>query len=190
MVNRIFPLLPIVLAFFTGCNLVTRTADTSGFRDVAAEHTQMISVERDFSLVLSMHVVYVDEKVARAFVDDYAKLYMLSSGDKKKMLGQQTAENKQWYRFFLVVYTAPGPYEPLDSPDSPWKMYLESGGLTESPVSVTDMESKRAMFKMFFPDINSWEMMYMVRFKKNKAERSGGLKFIVTGILGEGKAVF
>ncbi len=149
-----------------------------------------ISIERDFSLILSMDVIHINDQVRKAYVDEYAKLYLLSKNEREKMLEQQKEQNKEWEAFYLIVYTAPSIESSLDSDDSLWKLYLESDSRVESPTSINEINAQRDLIKGFFPWISSWDTVYLVRFKKQQDEYKTGIKFIITGILGKGETDF
>lgn len=190
MVNRLRPLFILFIIVLGGCSVVTRNAASNNFKSAIDENTKRLSIERDFSVVLSMDVIHINEQVRKAYVDEYARLYLLSKQDKDKMLQQQMEQDKEWDAFYLIVYTAPGIYSPLDSNDSLWKMYVQSGGHIEPPASVDEIKSERDLIKGFFPWIDSWDTVYLARFKKQPGEHKAGIKFIITGILGKGETGF
>ena len=174
----------------TGCSVVTRNAASNNFKNTIDDNAKRISIERDFSVVLSMDVIHINDQVRMAYVDEYARLYLLSPQEKDKMLRQQLEQDKQWDAFYLIVYSAPGIDSSLDSTDSLWKIYLEADGSIEPPESVDDINAQRDFIKGFFPWINSWDSVYLVRFKKQPSGHKAGIKFIVTGILGKGETDF
>ncbi len=180
----------LFVLLLTGCSVVTRNAASGSFKDAIEDNTKRITIERDFSIVLSMDVVHMNEDVRKAYADEYSKLYMLSEDEKGKMLLQQAEEGREWDAFYLIVYTAPGIDSSLDSKDSIWKMYIESGEQTESPVSLEEITDQRELLKGFMPWISSWDRVYVIKFIKNGNRPGGGMKFIVTGILGKGEADF
>ncbi len=191
MVNRIRPCV-LFLLFLTGCSVVTRNAASGSFKDTIARNTKRITIERDFTVVMSMDIIRLSRQVRQAYVDEYAGTYMLSKAAKQAMLEEQKAQAKQWDAFFLIVYTSPRTYSSLNSDDPLWKLYLESDGKTLSPSSLSRMESQRELMKGFFPEINSWDEVYLVKFPRQAGEVKGSarLRFIVTGILGKGDADF
>ena len=189
MVNRIRSSL-LFICFLTGCSVVTRNAASGSFKDTVAGNTRRITIERDFSVVLSMDIIHLNEQVRNAYVDEYSRTYMLSKDAREKMLREQEAEERKWDAFFLIVYTSPHTYSSLDSIDSLWKLYLESNGKAVPPASINRIESQREMMKGFFPEIDSWDEVYLVRFARRSGKGNAGLRFIVTGILGRGEADF
>ncbi len=188
--NRLSSSYIIFIILLTGCSIVTRNAASNNFKKAIHDNMKRISIEKDFSLVLSMDIIHINEQVRKAYVDEYAKLYLLSKNDKEKMLEQQKEQSKEWEAFYLIVYTAPNIESSLDSNDSIWKLYLESDNQIESPESVNEINSQRDLIKGFFPWISSWDTVYLVRFKKQRNEYKTGIKFIITGILGKGETEF
>ncbi len=79
-----------------GCNVVTRNAASNNFKNTIDDNAKRISIERDFSVVLSMDVIHINDQVRKAYVDEYARLYLLSTKEKNKMLQQQMEQDKQW----------------------------------------------------------------------------------------------
>ncbi|MCL4468136.1 MAG: hypothetical protein M1591_04300 [Deltaproteobacteria bacterium] len=188
--NRLRSSFIVFIILLTGCSVVTRNAASNNFKNTIDDNAKRISIERDFSVVLSMDVIHINDQVRKAYVDEYARLYLLSTKEKNKMLQQQMEQDKQWEAFYLIVYTAPGIESSLDSTDSLWKMYLDAGGTIEPPVSVDEINAQRDFIKGFFPWISSWDTVYLVRFKKQQPGYKTGIKFIVTGILGKGETDF
>jgi len=189
-VNRFRSSFLMFIIFVTGCSVVTRNVASNYFKTTIDKNMERISIESDFSLVLSMDVIHINDEVRRAYTEEYAKLYLLTPDEKEKMLKEQERQNKRWEAFYLIVYTAPNMDSSLDSPDSIWRLYLKADNHIEPPASIDEITSQRDIMKGFFPWINSWDRVYLVRFKKQPVEHSNKIKFIVTGILGRGEANF
>lgn len=184
--NRHRSSLLLFVLILTGCSVVTRNAASGRFKDAIEENTRHISIERDFSIVLSMDIVHMNQDVRTAYVDEYAKHYLLPDAEKEKMLRQQATENVTYDAFYLIMYTAPGIDSSLGGPDSVWKIYAEYGGKIESPVSLEEVTSQRDLLKGFMPWISSWDRVYVVKFDRG----GSAVNVIVTGILGKGEANF
>lgn len=169
---------------------MSRNAASESFKSTITDNTRRITIEKDFSTVLSMDIIRLNGDVIKAYVYEYSELYMLSKDEKEKMLEQQEEENEKWHAFYLIVYTAPNADYSLDSYDSMWKLYVEADGTVESPVLIKKIEGKRDLMKGFFPWITSWDTVYLVRFNRDHQPDSSKFKFIVTGILGKGETEF
>ncbi len=180
----------LLIFFLTGCSIVSRNAASDDFKSAITDNTRRITIEKDFSVVLSMDIIRLNSDVVKAYVDEYSKLYMLSEDEKEKMMQQQTEENSKWNAFYLIVYTAPNTDYSLDSDSSIWKLYVESDSHAEPPVFIEQIRVKRDLIKGFFPWITSWDTVYLVRFNRDRQSGNPPVKFIVTGILGEGEAEF
>ncbi len=188
--NKAGPVIAVLVIMLAGCSIVTRNAASDNFKSTVQENTKHISIERDFSVVLSMDIIHINRPVRKAYVDEYARLYMLSKKDEETMLRQQLEQDKQWQAFYLIVYTAPDADTPLDSTDSLWKLYVSEDSRLEAPVSIEEITSQRDFIKGFFPWISSWDRVYLVRFKKAPGSAGTNFKFIITGILGKGETDF
>lgn len=179
----------LFVVFITGCSIVTRNAASDYFKDTIDKNMKRLSIERDFSLILSMDVIYINEQVRKAYTDEYAKLYLLSPQEKEMMLKEQREQEQRWEAFYLIVYTAPNLDSSFDSPDSIWKLYIKADDHLEPPASINEITGQRELIKGFFPWISSWNRIYIVKFKKQPVERKG-ITFIVTGILGKDEVTF
>jgi hypothetical protein len=149
------------IIFVTGCSVVTRNVASNYFKTTIDKNMERISIESDFSLVLSMDVIHINDEVRRAYTEEYAKLYLLTPDEKEKMLKEQERQNKRWEAFYLIVYTAPNMDSSLDSPDSIWRLYLKADNHIEPPASIDEITSQRDIMKGFFPWINSWDRVYL-----------------------------
>ncbi len=186
-VRFLFIALIIMLA---GCSVVTRNAASGNFKTTVQENTKHITIERDFSVALSMDIIHINTQVRKAYVDEYARLYMLPKKDEEAMLRRQLEQDKQWEAFYLIVYTAPDVDTPFDSTDSLWKLYVSSDNHLEAPESLDEITSQRDFIKGFFPWISSWDRVYLVRFRRLPRSYRKDFKFIVTGVLGKGETDF
>jgi len=187
--NKTRTLFILCVIFLTGCSIVTLNAASSRFKDTIANNKKHITIERNFSVVLSMDIIPLNSDVREAYTGEYSRLYMLSKTEKEKMFKHQEEENKKWEAFYLIVYTAPHIDSSLGS-DSIWKMYVETDGHIEPPAFVGEITSGRPVLKGFFPRINSWDRVYLVKFARNTGGNATSLKFIITGILGKGEVTF
>ncbi|MGB9735134.1 MAG: hypothetical protein ACP5JP_02210 [bacterium] len=187
--NRLRPSIILLTIFITGCSVVTRNAASGYFKDTIDRNMKRVAIERDFSLILSMDVIHINEEVRKAYTDEYARLYLLSPQEKENMLAEQQEQEQRWEAFYLIVYTAPNLDTSLADTDSIWKLYLKTDDHLEPPASINEITMQRELIKGFFPWISSWDRVYLVRFKKQPVNNNT-ITFIVTGILGKGEATF
>ncbi|MCL4478472.1 MAG: hypothetical protein M1381_05145 [Deltaproteobacteria bacterium] len=179
----------VAALLLTGCSVFTRSAVSDRYENTVSKYTKHIMIERDFTDVLSIDVVYMNPEMKKAFVDEYAKIYMLPEQEKIKMFDEQKNNSEKWEEFILIVYSAPN-LGSINGSDSIWKLYLKAGKRTEKPVYIDDLSSQYNLMKGFFPGVDSWDRLYLVRFNKLQPHPHDRLKFVVTGVLGNGEVSF
>ncbi len=111
-------------------------------------------------------VVYLSEKLRRAYVDEYAHKYRSSTQEKGQQLKKQLDEAAQ-YDEFVVFHFATDSQSPRESNLGFWRLRLiDRYGKTHDPKHVGTLLGDAATLQYFYPQMSPWSKNYLVRFEK------------------------
>lgn len=116
---------------------------------------------------LHIYVTYKTWAFRMAYVDEYAKRYLLDETQKKDLLEREREVNDRFNEFFIAAYTPDARWNDFDKKGSIWTIYMEDDkGNRLRPIEVKKVDETDPLIREFFPYLGLWSLGYVVRFPK------------------------
>ena len=188
-----------LLLFAVNCSNVTRfigsagTYHTETYKKACNEWSREARIHRGLEVDLIVSATFKSEKFRRAYTDEYAKAYKLTSEDEKKFLENQVKAATSSHDFLIASYVPEKNWDDFNKKNSMWKLYLiNDNNERVVPVEVRKVKHRDAVTSHFFPYITPWKSIYIVRFphkvlSTNRPfinDNTKGIKLVITSVLG------
>lgn len=166
------------------------------YSEVLNRWTRSAKVYAGVESRLYISATYKNLEYRKAYVDLYARSYVLDEAAKKAMLDREKEIDEQYNEFFVAAFTPAEQWNDFDAKGSVWKIFLEdSAGNRLVPISVKKVNSYDPVIRELFPYWDPWSYGYVVKFPKYSESASEpipgkgtkSLRLVATGILGEGE---
>ena len=167
----LIPLLYLFSACASSLNVYHKLSDTeytsSDYRAILARWTRKGSIHRGLKTELLIAATYKVEEFRRAYTEEYARVYMLTSAQNATMMDDQIEAAEDYDDFLVSIYTEEKEWDDFSERDSLWKIYLiKDGQLRIEPLEIRKVKKSRALSETFYPFISPWSSIYLFRFKK------------------------
>jgi len=164
--------LAVVTALF-GCateKSYSKFGVTEGNYSTAVEkRLRTVKLYKKFDTIMIADVIYNDEWLRTAWVNDQAEVKRLGDDDKKMLLRLQKREDAKEATFVLSVYTAEDAWNDLAQRNSRWSVLLESDGGVTEPTSIRRVHQQDIQMRDNLPFNTSFREFYVVTFPRDKA---------------------
>ena len=160
----------ISLALLLGCGGLKvgeapSGVEADGYQRVLNEWTEEAKVYQDFETRLLAAATFKSWEFRQAYVEKYARIYLLETGSKRDMLDEERAVSSKLNEFFLSIYTPDKELDDFSKGNAAGKICLldEQGNKLE-PVEIKKVKEKTALLREFYPYITPWSSFYQLSF--------------------------
>jgi len=172
---RTFIFLAAVLLLITlNCARITRFLDsvdpyyTATYKKVCNKWSREARIHRGLEVELIVSATFKSNEFRRAYTDEYAKAYKLTSEEKKRFLENQLKAATRGHEFLMASFVPEKRWDDFNKSNSMWKLYLVNDQNERvTPVEVRKVKRLNAVKPHFFPYITPWKSIYLVRFPHN-----------------------
>ncbi|MBI5893673.1 MAG: hypothetical protein HZB79_08505 [Deltaproteobacteria bacterium] len=187
----------LLVTVFTGCagkKEIVKPQPAKDYSDILSQWTKSKKVYENLETKLYIYATYKSWQWRDAYIDEYAKRYMMDALQKENILAREKEINERFNEFFLSIYTPEIKWNDFDKKDSIWSIYLEDDkGERVSPLEITRVDENNPLVREFFPHMDLWSFGYIVRFPKYlptgkepfPSSASKSMKLIITGAVGK-----
>lgn len=167
---------------------------SSDYFSVLSQWTKGKKVYENLETKLYVYATYKSWQWRNAYIDEYAKRYMLDALQKENILAREKEINERFNEFFLSIYTPEIKWNDFDKKDSIWSIYLEDDkGERVSLLEITKVDESNPLVREFFPHMDLWSFGYIVKFPKYlptgkepfPSPSSKSMKLTITGAVGK-----
>jgi len=177
VLSVVYPFCFLVLLFclFSACasslNIYNKLSDTeytsSDYRVILERWTRKGSIHKGLKTELLITATYRAEEFRRAYTEEYARVYLLTSPQNGTMMDDQIEAAKDYDDFLVSIYTQEKEWDDFSERDSLWKVYLiKDGQFRIEPLEIRKVKKSRTFSETFYPFISPWSSVYIFRFKK------------------------
>ncbi|MBI5286830.1 MAG: hypothetical protein HY878_04465 [Deltaproteobacteria bacterium] len=177
---------------FIGCatNKAEVKPPQADYLNILNEWTRAQKVYDGLDTKLHIYATYKSWAFRMAYVDEYARRYLLDQVQKENLLAREREVDERFNEFFITAYTPDPKWNDFDRKGSIWTIYMEDDkGNRVSPIEVKKVDEKDPLVREFFPYLDLWSLGYVVRFPKYPPAGEGpfpgkDFRLIITGALG------
>lgn len=167
----LIPLLCLFSACASSLNIYNKISDTeytsSDYRAILERWTRKGSIHKGLKTELLITATYKAEEFRRAYAEEYARVYLLTSPQDGAMMNDQIEAAKDYDDFLVSIYTQEKEWDDFSERDSLWKVYLiKDGQFRIEPLEIRKVKKSRTLSETFYPFISPWSSVYIFRFKK------------------------
>lgn len=212
-IRRLSILLFILLAFtVTGCysskkHVSSREAikssinstDDSDYYDILSKWSRSDKLFKRLDARLHINATLKSTEFRRAYVEEYAHRYRFDDDKKAVLLKNELESYNAYNEFFISTYTPRDNWNDFAKKDSIWQLYLQDGeGRRAEPAEIEELDPKDVLLNEFFPYIDPWSKVYLVRFPRFDTNgtipigdrESAELTLVIVGIKAKGALVW
>lgn len=107
----------------------------------------------------------------QAYVAEYARVYVLPEAEREALLEREIAALETYHDFVVAMYAPVRESAELIRERRVWRLYLEGpGGVRVSPSVVERIKEPLPVVSAFFPYVDRWSRVFLVRFPKQTAD--------------------
>ena len=201
-------LLIVILATCQGCQIVSSVKQFeassdpyqgSAYKAVLMKWTREAPIYRGLDLELMASVTFKSPEFRDAYANEYARTYKLGRKEKEKLIKDQKEASLTYNDFIMAAYVPDKEWNDFNKKNSIWKIYLNAGNEKKIiPLEIRKIKKIDAVIIHFFPYINTWESIYLVRFpvKFPKTDKNiiddtcSNIKIVITSVLGTTEMVW
>ena len=137
----------------------------SSYKAVLMDWTREARIYKGFDVELIAAATYKSSLFRNAYSNEYARAYKLTEAEKKKLIKDQEDAFAIYNDFVVTAYVPDKKHNDFGKKDSVWKIYLTIGEKDRiKPVEIRKIKKIDARISHFFPYINIWKSVYLVRF--------------------------
>ncbi|UCD83910.1 MAG: hypothetical protein JSU92_11575 [Deltaproteobacteria bacterium] len=160
----------ICLVLFLGCAGLNGGGAPSGveaddYQSALSEWTEEAKVYQEFETRLLAAATFKSWEFRQAYVEKYARIYLLETGSKRDMLEEERAVSSKQNEFFLSIYSPDKDLGDFSMENAAWKICLldEQGNKLE-PIKIKKVKQKESLLQEFYPYITLWSSFYQLSF--------------------------
>jgi len=201
-------LLLVALGLCQGCQVVSSVKQIeassdpyqgSNYKAVVMKWTSEVRIYRGLALELMSSATFKSPEFREAYADEYARTYKLSIEEKEKLIKDQKEASLIYNDFIMAAYVPDKKWNDFNKKDSIWEIHLNAGnGKKIKPLEIRKIKKIDAVISHFFPYINTWQSIYLVRFpaklpgtdKNIIDDTCSNIKMVITSVLGTSEMVW
>ncbi|MCJ7616813.1 MAG: hypothetical protein MUO43_09795 [Desulfobacterales bacterium] len=161
--------------------------------------TSEVRIYRGLDLELKASATFKSPEFREAYANEYVRSYNLNREEKEKLIKDQKEASLIYNDFIMAAYVPDKKWNDFNKKDSIWKIHLNAGnGKKIKPLEIRKIKKIDAVISHFFPYINTWQSIYLVRFPvklpgtdKNIIDDTwSNIKMVITSVLGTTEMVW
>lgn len=149
----------------------TEARPSPSYREILERWTD---TEREYDQLetrLYVSATYKSWAFRQAYVAEYARVFRLPEAEREAMLARETASLEQFHEFVLSAYTPVRQSGDFLTTTGIWRLYLEGpGGASVPAARVERITQPLPVLSAFFPYVDRWSRVFLVRFPKRTPE--------------------
>jgi len=201
-------LLMVILAVCSGCQIASSVKQIeassdpyqgSTYKAVLMKWTSEARIYRGLDLELMTSATFKSPEFRDAYANEYARTYKLGMKEKEKLIKDQKQASLIYNDFIMSAYIPDKKWNDFNKKNSIWKIHLNAdNGKKIKPLEIRKIKKIDAVLTHFFPYINTWESIYIVRFpvkmpgtdKNIINDTCSNIKIVITSVLGTTEMVW
>lgn len=115
------------------------------------------------------NVVYKSRELREAYVEEYARRYDLSPAEKETLLKRELEEAAGSEVFLISHFATDRDVSKVTREPKVWRLSLIVDGNDAAPLdpeSVTSLAANDTVLQYFYPQVNHWSKIFLVKFKR------------------------
>jgi hypothetical protein len=149
----------------------TAATPTGTYRELLDRWTRSDHAYHELETRLRVSATYRSWPFRQAYVAEYSRIYLLPPQEQEALLARETASLEQFHEFLLSAYTQSRQTGDFLSRTGIWRLYLEGPDRTRVPTNRVDRPGEPpAVLATFYPYIDRWSRVYVVRFPRRTPE--------------------
>ncbi len=161
--------------------------------------TSEARIYRGLALELMSSATFKSPEFIEAYANEHARTYKLSREEKEKLIKDQKQASLIYNDFIMAAYVPDKKWNDFNKKDSMWEIHLNVGDEKKiTPLEIRKIKKIDAVITHFFPHINPWESIYLVRFpvklpgtdKNIIDDTCSNIKIVITSVVGTTEMVW
>jgi hypothetical protein len=181
---------------------INTPADSAGvpdYYDVLSKWSRSDKLFKRLDARLHINATLKSVEFRRAYAEEYAHRYRFDDDKLAVLLKNELASHKAYNEFFISTYTPRDSWNDFAEKDSIWQLYLVDGeGRRAEPAEIEELDSSDVLLNEFFPYIDPWSKVYLVRFPRYDTSgtipigdrESAKLTLVIVGIKAKGALIW
>jgi hypothetical protein len=157
-----------------GCSALesqTESQPSRSYREILDRWTDGEREYHQLDTRLYVWATYKSGPFREAYVAEYARIFRLPEPEREAMLARETAALEQFHDFVLSAYTPVRQSGDFLTKTGIWRLYLEGPAGTSVPAArVERLSQPLPVLSTFFPYVDRWSRVFLVRFPKRAAD--------------------
>lgn len=163
----------VALLLAGGCAALSRQPEArpdAAYRSVVERWTRSDEEYEELETKLLVSATYKSWPFRQAYVAQYARIFLLPEREREALLARETAALEQFHDFVLSAYTPVRQSGDFLTRTGIWKLYLEGpGGVRVPSARVERVAEPHRVLEAFYPFVNRWSRVFLVRFPRETA---------------------
>jgi len=171
-----------------------KMANAEDSKDVkASEYSQALGswsreakVYQKLETRLIVNATYRSGAFRDAYVDEYARRYLLADGERDEMKRREHSDADTYHEFFFAAYTVESRWNDFSKRNTMWRLRLyDDKGNSVEPLVVTKVKQDDPVLHAFYPYFSLWTRGYTVKFPRSGlADDAKSLRLQLTSAVG------
>ena len=189
----------ILILSIAGCSHVESYLDVAKdkgisrkYLDVLDRWTRKGTLYSQFETKVQISATCKSEAFNAAYIEEYARIYYLTDGERKRMDDLQAGFARDFTEFFFYASMSQKEANDFDNRNSSWSIFLiDEKGNRIKPLDVRKIEKIAPVMEEFFPYINKYYgSLYSLKFPpaagdgKTGADTPRQMKLVIAGVMG------
>lgn len=168
----------------------------TAYADVFSKWSRGDKLFKDFEPRLHINATLKSREFRSAYAKEYAERFGFDADKEAVLLSNELDSYNAYNEFLVSTYTPSDDWNDFAEEDSIWQLYLvDAEGRRAEPVEIEELDKKDVTLREFFPYIDPWSKVYLVRFPRYDTsgiipigdKESAVLKLVITGIKAKGE---
>lgn len=158
----------------------------SEYSDALGSWTRESKVYAKLETRLIVNATYRSGAFREAYVDEYARRYLLASGERDDLRRRELNDAQTYHEFFFAAYTVESRWNDFSKRSSMWRLRLfDDKGASVEPLVVTRVKQDDPVLHAFYPYFSLWTRGYVVKFpREGLSPDSKTLRLQLTSAIG------
>ena len=170
-------------------NMFRSTGVSGEYLQVLERYTVKKFLYSQMETRLQIAATYKSKEFQDAYLQEYSRLYELSSAEIKAKEEAQINVASDFTEYFFYAYVPEREANDFSSRNSLWKVYLQDAqGEKIYPLEIRKIEKVTALQEQLYPYINRYHgICYSLKFPAaaSQSSPSPAKKLVVTGVMGK-----